>query len=361
MKIFTCYFLLVSLLFFSNKIYARERNTPVTESIRSNLYLLNADNSTVLADGNLVQFSNSYCSCVDRVDAVKLGNIDETFGLMRDNVLLAIERRPLITIADTLFFSLAKTTERNYQFQFITTLLNHPGIFGTLKDRYSGTNTSVNLNGITTINFSVDSNAASKKTNRFMIVFSSSSIVPVNFTSVSARQQGNVTNILWTVENELNIKQYQIDRSSDGSNFISIADVRPTGNNESMANKYSWADATTLAGNCLYRICSIGVNGELIYSKTVKVNNSGSTQTINIYPNPLITEEVNLQMNNVPTGVYKVYFLNTTGQIIQTNTIDHEANTNETIMLDDNFSRGFYQMELSPVGGRKIVVSFIKE
>src|ERR1700733_13742507 len=106
MKNFTKLLLLALFLATANITLAKENHKPpATESLRTNLYLLGDVNSTVLADGNLVQYNNGYSAAVNFQDVVKFNNINETFGIMRDNVLLAIERRPIITIVDTLFFN----------------------------------------------------------------------------------------------------------------------------------------------------------------------------------------------------------------------------------------------------------------
>src|SRR5438128_1048236 len=103
---------LAMICFFGNMNAHSQPNAyrPVTinESISSSLYLLNANGSTVLADGNLVEFDNSFNAGVDFYDAMKFTNINENFGLLRDGVILAIERRPIIGQQDTLFFKLTK-------------------------------------------------------------------------------------------------------------------------------------------------------------------------------------------------------------------------------------------------------------
>jgi fructose-1,6-bisphosphatase len=67
---------------------------PATQpsSFRANLYKLGAGNSTQLADGVYAMFGDSYNTAVTIEDAVKFFNINETFGLFRNNVSLSVER-----------------------------------------------------------------------------------------------------------------------------------------------------------------------------------------------------------------------------------------------------------------------------
>ena len=48
---------------------------------------------------------------------------------------------------------------------------------------------------------------------RFRIVFAPSVVLPVTFTSVKAYRQDKNINVEWRVENEMNIKQYEVEKS----------------------------------------------------------------------------------------------------------------------------------------------------
>ena len=181
------------------------------ETIRTNLYLLNTtNNTTILADGVLTEYHDIYHDSVYREDAYKLTNIKENLGLIRYGSTLAIERRPIITNADTLFFKLWKTTRRSYQLEFITTNLDHPGMQAVLEDAYLLTSTLLALNGTTTINFSINTDAASSDVNRFRIIYKTaiSAPLPVTFTSIKGYQAKNKIVIDWKVEHEINLARY---------------------------------------------------------------------------------------------------------------------------------------------------------
>ncbi|MEI9934385.1 MAG: hypothetical protein WDM71_05930 [Ferruginibacter sp.] len=69
------------------------------------------------------------------------------------------------------------------------------------------------------MNFTIGSVAASKASNRFMIVFSQPSVLPVTFTKITATQQNNNIKVTWDVTNQLNIRKYIVERSANGDNF----------------------------------------------------------------------------------------------------------------------------------------------
>jgi hypothetical protein len=95
-----------------------------TARIRSILLVVQGDKSTILADGNLAEFSTDYTNDVDIRDAFKFTNIHENLGLKRDGKILSIERRTDVVSDDTLFFDLTKATPRNYRLQLICENMN---------------------------------------------------------------------------------------------------------------------------------------------------------------------------------------------------------------------------------------------
>ena len=48
-------------------------------------------------------------------------------------------------------------------------------------------------------------------------------MLPVTFTMVKAYQQNKKINVEWSVENEMNIKQYEVEKSTNGTEFTTLA------------------------------------------------------------------------------------------------------------------------------------------
>jgi hypothetical protein len=144
-----------------------------TVSFTTHLYYLKADSSITLLDGDVAEYNNKYCACVDDNDVQKLLNVDENLYLSRDGYALVIEARPIITSYDTLFQTLTNTITRNYQFQFSATGMSNSSLNCVLLDSYTGNVYNINLNGDTTVvNFSVDTSIVlSKNPQRFMVQF----------------------------------------------------------------------------------------------------------------------------------------------------------------------------------------------
>jgi hypothetical protein len=107
----------------------------------------------------------------------------------------------------------------------------------------------------------------------------------VRFASFSAVRQGSVALLEWSTAMEENNDHFEVERSSDGSNFLRIASVAGAGNSQSL-KKYSLTDDKALNGINYYRIKQIDRDGKSLYSEVKKVNFSGNTE-LSIYPNPV--------------------------------------------------------------------------
>jgi hypothetical protein len=338
-------FLLIFELTLSPAIYSQ---TGTSEQIRSNLYLKNTDGTFTIYDGDFTAYGDTYSNDIDNLDAIKLTNFTENLGMTRGTTVLAVERRHTIDLTDTIFFKMWRMRTRSYQLEFITANLNHPGLLGFLEDSYLNTRTPVNLNGNTTADFSINSDPASAAMDRFRIIFTTAArALPITFSSVKAYQQNNNIGVDWKVENELNIKQYDIQKSMNGREFASLSTVGAKRNNAGTVN-YQWVDVNPGNGNNFYRIKSVSLDGEILYSAVMKVSVGNVKKDIVIYPNPVLNGKVNLQFINQPKGKYFVRLMNNSGQVIQESEINHnEGSESLTFITNQRMIYGIYNLEIT--------------
>jgi len=337
------------------------RPASITEQLTANLYLLNADSSTSLIDGAIAQFNSSFNAGYDWQDAVKLGNVNEGIGMLAGTTNLSIDRRPLIATNDTLYLKLTTTTARDYQIELVADNMQQAGLSGVLVDNYLGTSTPLNLYDATTVNFSVISGvAASSATNRFMIVFNSAGLLPVTFTTVEAYQKSTGIAVDWKVENELNIVQYEVEKSADGKNFTQSNITIATGNNNSSVD-YNWIDTKPFSGDNYYRIKSIERSGAVKYSQVVRVvTGKENSNDISVYPNPVTGNVMNVQFDNQPLGEYMLHLINTGGQTVYASEISvNSNNTAQALTLQSKFPKGTYELKINGPANKETVQKII--
>lgn len=145
--------------------------TDVPESLITNLYSVEAGSDN-LADGTMILFNNFYSNAVDGMDAFKLTNFGINMGMIKNGKTLSVEKRMPLSAGDTIFFNLTNTKQQQYRFEFTANGLAQPFLAAWLIDKYLNTSTPINLNGLTSVSFTVNTNTGSSAANRFSIVFS---------------------------------------------------------------------------------------------------------------------------------------------------------------------------------------------
>jgi hypothetical protein len=322
--------------------------TPTTllEQFRTNVYRLESDGSTLLVDGSLAVYDNSFSAGIDDVDAWKPTNpTSETISHRNLGRSLAIEARPIIGLTDTLFYNIS-LFQRAYRFEFIADGLDHPGLRAYLHDYYLNTDTPLSLNGTSTVDFVTNSNIASRDNNRFIVVFTTDAPLPVTLKSIKAYEHNTGINVDWSVNQQINTDRYEVEKSLIGYNFSKSGTVPATAISGSA--DYTWFDATPNMGANFYRVKMIDKNGVFSYSSVVKVVISRGAPSISIYPNPAVDGIINLQMTNIPKGAYQIKVINSLGQVVMVKQIQHEeGSSSETLRPDQQLAHGTYQLEIT--------------
>ncbi len=316
--------------------------------LRTNLLQLNSAGSNLVVDGFLAAYDNGYNSAVDILDALKFTNINENLGLKRDGKILCVERRALITADDTLFIQISRTTQRRYRLAFEPANLD-PLLTAFLEDNYTGTKNVLSVTSNSDYDFEVNGDAASSATDRFRIVFKKPETgpLPVTYKNINAYQQQANIAVEWTVENELNISKYEVEKSTNGINYLKVNTSMAVGSGQN-STLYKWLDVNPVYGNNFYRIRSISFDGKFEYSKAVVVKTGKGVAGIAAYPNPVLNGIIGLAFNNMPGGIYKARLFNSTGQTILNKQINHASGTSlENIRPDYYLTGGIYKLEIT--------------
>ena len=312
--------------------------------LSTSLYGVNADSTTYMIDGVLSNYDDAYSNGVDDMDAIKSINSSENLSIKTANALLVVERRQRIVQQDTIFLNLANVKVQKYRFEFTASQLNRDGQTGFLEDNYLHTSTPLNLDGSTTIDFNIVNIPGSYAANRFRIVFTPAVVLPVSFTAVKAYAKNKDIAVEWNVENQRSLKQYDVEKSLEGTHFTKVSTI--TAHN-TIANNYDWLDTNVAPGYNYYRIKSININGEIKYSRVVKVFIGKSKQEIKVYPNPVINNTIDLQLVGQPAGTYQVKLLNDLGELVLEKSIHHEGgNSTELIPVSQKLAKGIYELQV---------------
>jgi hypothetical protein len=137
--------------------------------------------------------------------------------------------------------------------------------------------------------------------------------LPVLITVDASLTANNKVAVSWTILQNINTDCYNVEKSSDGIVWHSIALVKDTGNNN-LPFTYSMIDGSPLRGSNFYRIRSTYSNGNtgLTVIKTVRVNIPGN---FILYPNPS-SSLVNVSLGQSAPSNWTVSVINSAGQLM---------------------------------------------
>jgi uncharacterized repeat protein (TIGR03803 family) len=109
--------------------------------------------------------------------------------------------------------------------------------------------------------------------------------LPVHWLVFTAQPVNKTVLLQWQTAQEQNSKNFEIERSSNGSNFSYIGAIAAAGNS-GVAKNYSFTDGLPLKGNSYYRLRQTDLDGKFTYSKVVSINFS-NRPGFSLYPNPV--------------------------------------------------------------------------
>jgi|GEM_PF-3217782 len=316
---------------------------PVRQLMTS-LQAKDADNSLYVADAALNLFGSQFNDEYDADDARKLSNVNENICLRRNTGYLSIERKKLNGDADTIFYFMNKLLKKDYQLRFEMNNIEVPASTAAfLEDTYLKTKTPVSISGTTAAGFAVTNDAGSAAAERFRLVFRRS----VWYSHIAADILNGDVAVSWSVSDELNIDNYEIERSVNGSSFTGIANQPSKGNSE-VPVSYTGLDVSPAPGEYYYRIRSTSKNGIVTYSDAVKVKVVRSSPQMYVFPNPVTNGIIQLQLNKATEGVYATTLFGNSGQVINTELISHTGGTStKTIQLKQPLTSGTYQLKVT--------------
>ncbi len=150
------------------------------------------------------------------------------------------------------------------------------------------------------------------------------SVLPVKLESFTATAKEKNSLLEWVVSEEINVKQYEIQFSTDGKNFQPVNAI--TANNK---RHYSMVHTGTVTGINYYRLKTIDTDGRFAYSGICRINFAAAS-LFSIYPNPsngVVHLSLAATMNRKP-GAVSVIAIN--GHVVMQQRYN-SMNQNETL------------------------------
>jgi len=264
---------------------------------------------------------------------------------------------------DTVFLGMKNMAQRNYRFNLQVENMDKPGLQAWLIDKFDNSQTEINLVSGSIYPFTVSSEAATSAEDRFMIVFKQTGVIPVKIVRIRAEHASGHTNrVLWEVENETGIAAYELQRSSNGTQFTVLeTGIAPT-HNAGGAASYIKTDPQPWDGDIYYRVKALGEDGRVEYSAIVKLASQKQAPAITVSPNPVKSKTLLMNFSNQPTGNYSIQLLAANGQLVYKDIITlGNGNASEAIHLKSTIAQGSYTLQVTGPDGKGTSISLYLE
>ena len=167
-------------------------------------------------------------------------------------------------------------------------------------------------------------------------------ILPVKLTDFKAAKSGNSVNLTWSVAQESNIDDYQVQRSKDGIAFSSVAVVKAK--NAPAAINYTLTDRLPLRGANYYRLL-INERGVKTYSNVINLKFDGNTRQFSAFLNS--NNAITIAVSGIQAGTYGLSVVNSNGQVMISKNILTDGDTqNLQVQMPPRLTKGIYRLIL---------------
>ncbi|MBS1609234.1 MAG: T9SS type A sorting domain-containing protein [Bacteroidetes bacterium] len=173
--------------------------------------------------------------------------------------------------------------------------------------------------------------------------------LPVKFGDIKAYPENKGVQVDWEVYSETGVAEYKIERSTDGTSFMTIGSINAKGQDGKLY--YSWFDAAPASGINYYRVRNLDIDGKSSFSSIVKVNTGELPAGITLYPNPVSGNHLSIQASGFKKGDYQIELYTIGGQQLYKKQFTHAGGTiNQAIELPPLLKAGIYTIRLTGAG-----------
>jgi hypothetical protein len=171
--------------------------------------------------------------------------------------------------------------------------------------------------------------------------------LPVELSSFTGKRTGTTITLQWTTQTEQNVAHFEVERSSDGTHFASIATVSAEGNSNTPED-YTATDEHPVNGINYYRLRTVDLDGKFSYSPIIIVR-SDNAPAPTLFPNPAASY-FRLAAGTDPIREVNVYDLAGRRALGMLNPV----NSNVVYVPCSGLAQGVYFVEIKTANGRYV-------
>lgn len=184
------------------------------------------------------------------------------------------------------------------------------------------------------------------------VTFNILSVLPLQFSMVRGQWVNGAAVISWRTSNEVSNDHFEVERSTDGFDFIKVGSVEiksAPGN----TNDYQYSDASVSGlsnENFFYRVKQVDVDGKYSFSPLVKLSKQ-KTSAVQAWPNPF-TDKITVQLKSDRGTRIRLRLMNASGVIIrETNHVVAAGSGSVVLRGLTGLNKGLYFLQVSSDSG----------
>lgn len=169
-------------------------------------------------------------------------------------------------------------------------------------------------------------------------------LLPVKMQSFSLNMLGEGNQLSWVTSEEQQLKQYILQKSTDGTNWRDINTQWPQYGNAT--NRYSFMDREQLNAACWYRIKQTDQKNRTTYSKIIFAPAKESTSR-GVIHNSVISDQLNIQLEISRSASYQISIVDASGKIVSSQLSNLSAGIHRfSIPVSAGLPKGLYLLSV---------------
>jgi PQQ-dependent dehydrogenase (s-GDH family) len=183
--------------------------------------------------------------------------------------------------------------------------------------------------------------------------------LPLELITFNGELQNNGAALLkWETENEINTKNFVVERSLNGIDFNAIGTVAAKGNNNTTdVFSYNLVDAAASlqsASLLYYRLKIVDTDGSNKYSNTITIALTKDDGRVIITPNPA-TDNAKLIINAAAAGNVQWKLVDNNGRVLKQSSINVQRGNTTTTIDISKLAAGIYHIDIKGAGLDRVV------
>ncbi len=182
--------------------------------------------------------------------------------------------------------------------------------------------------------------------NDFTLIVTACGPLPVKLSAFSGKYSSGIAELNWQTSQELNSDYFELFRSYDADDFVSVGKI-PTAGFSSTIKNYSYRDKVGNSNYAYYKLKQVDVGGKETFSPVIKLS-LGTATNVQLFPNPF-NSTFTITLGSSKTNSASLKVQNATGQIVFSKMVSLNKGNNSIVVnsLPASLGAGLYYITIA--------------